>query len=115
MIEHVAFVMYPVTDMARAAAFYEDGLGLRRDGLASDYWIEYDVAGVTFGIGNFEQVGKPGTANALAIEVDDVAAFRKQLADRGYTATQPHDLTNCLISVVHDPDGNNIWLHQRKT
>src|SRR5665213_2858545 len=67
----VAFVMYPVTDMPRAVAFYRDVLGLTKSGLESDFWVEFDVDGVTFGIGNFEQVGEPGSAQSLALEVTD--------------------------------------------
>lgn len=110
----IAFIMYPVTDMARATAFYQDALGLKKDGLASDFWVEFDVAGTTFGIGNFEQVGTPGSAQSLAIEVPDIEAFRKTLAERGLEASEPHDLANCRISVVRDPDGNQVWLHQLK-
>lgn len=29
MIKHIAFTMYPMTDMARARRFYEDTLGFR--------------------------------------------------------------------------------------
>lgn len=29
MIKHIAFTLYPVTDMARARRFYEETLGLR--------------------------------------------------------------------------------------
>lgn len=115
MIDHLAFVMYPVTDMTRAAEFYEKALGLKRSGLESGYWIEYDIAGQTLGIGNFEQVGKPGSANALALEVDDVHAMASRLREQGFDVTEPHDLTNCFLSVVKDPDGNGIWLHQRKS
>lgn len=114
MIKHVAFVMYPVTDIDRAAAFYENALGLQRDGLASPYWIEYGIDGTTFGIGNFEQVGKPGTANGLAIEVGDMDAVRARLREHGFDATEPHELDNCSLSVVQDPDGNSVWLHKRK-
>ena len=113
-IKHVAFTMYPVTDIQRAVTFYRDGLGLKKGGLESDFWVEFDVAGATFGIGNFEQVGKAGTAQSLAIEVDDLPAFVAELAGRGIEASPPHDLANCRISVVSDPDGNQVWLHQRK-
>ncbi len=109
-----AFTMYPVTDMQRAIGFYRDVLGLRPGDLASPVWVEFDVAGTTLGVGTFEQVGKPGSAQSLALEVDDLAAFRAQLAERGAEASEPHDLPNCRISVVHDPDGNQIWLHQSK-
>jgi predicted enzyme related to lactoylglutathione lyase len=114
MIKHVAFVMYPVTDMDRAVKFYEDGLGFKRGELQSPYWMEFDVAGQTFGIGTFEQVGKAGTANSFAIEVADVNAARARLEEHGYSATEPHELPNCFLSMAKDPDGNSVWLHQSK-
>ena len=113
-VSHMAFTMYPVTDMPRAVAFYRDALGLKQDGLASDYWVEFDVAGTTFGVGNFEQVGTPGTAQSLALEIAVLDAFRASLAARGVESSKPHDLKNCRISVVRDPDGNQVWLHELK-
>ena len=89
--------------------------GLRPDGLDNAYWVEFDVDGMTFGVGNFEQVGTPGSAQSLALEVADLAAFRTELSGRGVEASEPHDLANCRISVVKDPDGNQVWLHERKT
>ncbi len=112
--ERVAFVMYPVTDMARAADFYSGVLGLERSGLSSDYWVEYEVGGVTFGIGNFEQVGKPGTAQSLALEVSDMSAARAELSGRGFETTEPFETQVCYISILRDPDGNQIVLHQAK-
>lgn len=113
-VKHIAFTMYPVTDVPRAVAFYRDGLGLVQSGLDQPFWVEFDVAGTTFGIGNFEQVGKPGSAQSLALEVADLPAFRDELAKRGIDASEPHQLANCSISVVHDPDGNQVWLHEVK-
>jgi predicted enzyme related to lactoylglutathione lyase len=110
----IAFLMYPVTDVPRAVAFYRDGLGLKQGGLGQEFWVEFDVDGATFGVGNFKQVGTPGTAQSLALEVADLPAFRNSLAERGVEASEPHELTNCWISVVHDPDGNQVWLHQLK-
>ena len=75
-VKHMAFTMYPVSDMPRAVAFYRDALGLKETDVKSAYWAEFDVDGSTFGIGNFEQVGKPGSAQSLALEVDDLPAFR---------------------------------------
>ncbi|MGA8534499.1 MAG: VOC family protein [Candidatus Tumulicola sp.] len=113
-VKKVAFVMYPVTDMARAVTFYRDVLGFAKSGLESDYWVEFDVDGVTFGIGNFEQVGKPGSAQSLAIEVSDMAAARAELAEHGVESTEPFETALCYISMVGDPDGNQIWLHRAK-
>jgi predicted enzyme related to lactoylglutathione lyase len=111
----IAFTMYPVTDIPRAVKFYEEALGLKKQGLESDFWVEFEVDGATFGVGNFEQVGKPGTAQSLALEIDDLDELRSQLKRHGVESSEPHDLQNCRISVVSDPDGNQVWLHQRKT
>jgi predicted enzyme related to lactoylglutathione lyase len=113
-VRAIAFTMYPVTDMPRAVAFYRDALGLASGEISSDYWVEFDVDGGTFGIGNFEQVGTAGTAQSLALEVADIPALRAKLAKAGIDVSEPHDLARCWISVVRDPDGNQIWLHQRK-
>ena len=113
-ISNIAFTMYPVSDMPRALAFYRDALGLKQTDVAADFWTEFDVAGGTFGIGNFEQVGKPGSAQSLALEIADLDGYRAMLAERGIEASAPHELANCRISVVHDPDGNQVWLHERK-
>lgn len=110
----VAFTMYPVSDMPRALAFYRDGLGLATAEMLGDVWVEFDVDGATFGVGNFEQVGTPGTAQSLALEIVDLDAYLAGLAERGIEASPPHDLPRCRISVVRDPDGNQIWLHEAK-
>ncbi|MEO7040572.1 MAG: VOC family protein [Candidatus Elarobacter sp.] len=113
-VRTIAFTMYPVTDMTRALAFYRDALGLSPGELNSEAWVEFEVAGGTFGVGNFEQVGTPGSAQSLALEVDDLPAFRAKLGERGIEAGEVHELAHCRISVVRDPDGNQVWLHEAK-
>lgn len=113
-VSAIAFTMYPVTDLSRAKAFYLEALGLAPGGIATDYWFEFEVAGGTFGIGNFEQVGTAGTAQSLALEVPDLAALRAALATRGIESSEPTQLATCAIAVVSDPDGNRIWLHEKK-
>ncbi len=113
-VSHVAFIMYPVADTARAVAFYSDVIGLTKSGLESENWVEFDVAGTTFGVGAFEQVGKPGSAQSLALEVSDLVKTRNDLAARGVEVSEPYGMTNCSIAVVRDPDGNQIWLHEVK-
>jgi len=113
-IKHVAFIMYPVSDMARSIAFYENVIGLKRAGLESGFWTEFEIEGVTFGLGNFPQVGTPGTAQSLALEIDDLPAYRAALEKQGVTSTEPFETPVCWISVANDPDGNGICLHQAK-
>lgn len=114
-VSAIAFVMYPVTDVPRAVAFYRDTLGLRPSGNEASYWVEFEIAGGTFGIGNFEQVGEPGSAQSLALEVSDLVAFRAMLDERGVMSREPFETPICWISGVMDPDGNRVWLHQSKT
>lgn len=113
-ITGVAFTAYPVTDMSRAVAFYRDALGLTKAGLESDFWVEFDVAGSTFGVGSFEQIGSPGSAQSFALEVSDLRALRADLTAKGHDTTEPFETPVCFISVVRDPDGNQIFLHQSK-
>jgi len=113
-VSAIAFTMYPVTDLERAKTFYRDALGLQPGGVATEHWFEFVIADGTFGIGNFEQVGPPGSAQSLALETSDLSALRTSLAARGVTVDKPHELPSCSIAVVRDPDGNSIWLHQAK-
>ncbi len=112
-IKHVAFTAYPVTDIARAVGFYES-LGLKKSGIATDFWVEFDIDGATFGVGTFPQIGKPGTAQSLAVEVDDMSGLREALSKKGIESTEPFESQVCFISTVRDPDGNEIFLHESK-
>jgi len=113
-VKNIAFLMYPVTDMARAVTFYRDDLGLAPGELVSEFWSEFEIAGTTFGVGTFEQVGTPGTAGSLALEVEDMAAMRRRLSERGVETSEPYETPICFISMLSDPDGNKVVLHQRK-
>jgi predicted enzyme related to lactoylglutathione lyase len=107
--------MYPVTDLPRAVAFYRDVVGLTPAGLASDAWVEFEVGGTTFGVGNFPQVGVPGTATSLMLEVDDLDAYRAELlAKHGIDVPAAFETPVCFITGFKDPDGNAIGLHQAK-
>lgn len=113
-VRHIAFVMYPVSDMARAVAFYEGKLGLTRDAEASgDRWTEFDIAGTAFAITTVP-VGEPGSGHSLALEVDDLTAFRQALAERGVETPQDFESPVCWMAPVSDPDGNTVTLHQLK-
>jgi catechol 2,3-dioxygenase-like lactoylglutathione lyase family enzyme len=78
MLRKVAFTMYPVTDMARARAFYEEtlGLGPSRSGATSP-WVEFDLPGggclaittVT------QQEPSANAGGTIAFEVDDLPAL----------------------------------------
>jgi predicted enzyme related to lactoylglutathione lyase len=113
-IKGVAFTAYPVTDISRAVAFYSETIGMTKAGIETEFWVEFDVNGGTFGVGNFPQLGTPGTAQSFAIEVSDMAEMRAKLTSKGIESTEPFESPVCFISVVKDPDGNNLILHEAK-
>jgi predicted enzyme related to lactoylglutathione lyase len=115
MVKGFAFVAYSVRDVPAARAFYRDVIGLKPSEMASDYWTEFDVDGMTFGIGNGEPLGiTPGSSFAATFEVDDLAAERERLAARGVPITDVRESPVCFSAFVTDPEGNKFGIHQRK-
>ena len=115
-IKELAFVFYPVTDVARARKFYEGLLGLEV-GMQIEFgpgqwWIEYDIAGQALAISN----AMPGkAATALALEVADLNGALAAVKSAGVVIAQDvMEFPPCRMFIVKDPDGNEITLHQRK-
>ena len=116
MIKRIAYTMYPVVDMVRARRFYEEDLGLV---MTSDYgpgqWVEYDPGGC-FALTTMVPV-RPSAdiGGAVAFEVDDVVTLTNELKRKGVIVTQDvRDTPVCQMSVVLDPEGNAVILHQLK-
>jgi len=115
MVKDVAFIAYSVRDVPGAKAFYRDVVGLTPSDMFTDGWAEFNVGSTTFGVGNGEPLGiTPGSSFSLTLEVDDVVAERKRLADVGVTVTDIHESPVCWSAFVTDPEGNRFGIHQRK-
>jgi predicted enzyme related to lactoylglutathione lyase len=119
MLQKVAFTMYPVTDMPKARAFYEEvlGLGPSRSGAASP-WVEFDLAGggclaITTVTPNQPSASAGGT---IAFEVDDLPAMVADLKAKGVAfAAEGIESPVCRMAIIKDPDGNAIILHKLKS
>lgn len=118
MFRKVAFTMYPVSDMGKARAFYEDVLGFTKGSAPESVpWIEYDMPGggcfaITTVTGEKPSSEAGGT---IAFEVDDLDALCADLEAQGVTFKS--DLIHspvCRMRVIADTDGNSILLHQLK-
>jgi predicted enzyme related to lactoylglutathione lyase len=120
-ILEIAFTGYSVTDMARAKAFYEGVLGLKKsrgfgEEGGQDQWVEYDIGPgcLAIMVGGKDWPPSPdGTAAAL--EVDDFQAYVDKL--RGAKAKfvfEPMESPVCWMATVADPDGNRLVIHKRK-
>ena len=114
MITDLAFVVYPVTDIARSRAFYEQTLGLKLGETFGDSWIEYELGSATFAITN--AFGFTTPSSSVAFEVDDLDTQLASLKAAGVPIQGDiNDFPSCRMVLITDPDGSTICIHQRKS
>lgn len=113
-ITGVDFIGVPSRDAERAARFYGEVLGLRRDAHAT---YEFWAGPVCFGIWEPESVGMPFSPQRNghpALHVADVEAARAELEAKGVVFLGPTlDTGVCHMALFRDPDGNDLMLHGR--
>lgn len=121
-IKEIAFTAYAVTDLKRARAFYEEVLGLTagqtwesEDGKAG--FIEYYIGDHTLAIGAGAENFRPGNTGAtVALEVEDFEEAMEHLKKHNATfLMETQDFPTCNMTLVEDPDGNQIAIHRRKS
>jgi predicted enzyme related to lactoylglutathione lyase len=118
IVTGVDFVSVPTQDLERAAAFYGATLGLCRSVFKPERnFAEFETGTVTLSVVDPQRMGigsfRPN-ANHLALQVDDVAAARAALEERGVTfAGDTFDTGVCHMAFFSDPDGNALMLHHR--
>jgi predicted enzyme related to lactoylglutathione lyase len=120
MFKKVAFTMYPISDVARARAFYEETLGLTRGSMGNQgekYWIEYDLPqGGCLALTNFIPDQPSASAGGtIALEVQDLDKLMTDLKAKNVTFKS--DVIHspvCRMAVILDSEGNSILLHQLK-
>jgi len=118
IITGVDFVSIPTRDVERSVAFYGETLGLRRSVYRPEnHFAEFETGTVTLdvidpvkmGIGSFQ-----ATAVPIALHVENVAAARSALEERGVEfAGDIFDTGVCHMAFFSDPDGNALMLHHR--
>jgi len=119
-VTEVAFSVYPVTDLKRARAFYEETLGLK-PGMVYEGegvgWIEYEIGPGVVAIGAGSENFKPSSnGGSVALEVGDFDQAIQELKNAGTKfVIEPLDFPGCRMAAVLDPDGNTITIHRRKT
>ena len=114
VIRSLDFVAVPSTDAARSRAFYVDTLGLRPDDKAR---FEFWVGETCFGIWEPASMGMPfapSSSGHIALHVDDMAAARAALEEKGIEFMgDTFDTGVCYMALFADPDGNALMLHHR--
>jgi predicted enzyme related to lactoylglutathione lyase len=114
-IRGVDFVMIQVSDLARAARFYREMLGLPQEIYSEEYqWAEFDCGNLTLALKGGEQLPGVIAGGRLALAVDDIhEAYEKLRAAGANLGGEPTDHGVCWHLDVFDSDGNPIILHRR--
>jgi catechol 2,3-dioxygenase-like lactoylglutathione lyase family enzyme len=109
------FVMYQVANLAKAAAFYRETLGLPQERYSEDWqWAEFDCGNVTLALHGGVKLPSEIAGGRIALAVDDVYAACAELKSRGvHIVGEPVDYSVCCAVEVLDPDGNTVILHHR--
>jgi predicted enzyme related to lactoylglutathione lyase len=117
IVSGVDFVGMPTKDVAVAAGFYGDTLGLARSVyLPERNYSEFETGNLTLSVYNAEKMGLEHhvNPNPVALHVDDVAAARSKLEQRGVAFNGDIlDTGVCHMAFFADPDGNALMLHHR--
>jgi len=116
----IAFSCYPVTDMARARAFYEGVLGLKATYAVGEpggmQWTEYDIGNGTLSIGQAPGWNPTADGCSVALEVEDFDAAIAHLRSAGVPfKMEPFPTPVCRMAFILDPDGNALCIHKRNS
>ena len=118
IVTGVDFVSVPTGDLERAVEFYGTTLRLERSAYRPERnFAEFETGTVTLSVIDPEKMGigplRPN-ANPVALHVEDVAAARAALEERGVAfAGDIFDTGVCHMAFFSDPDGNALMLHHR--
>ena len=115
----IAFSTYPITDVARARAFYEGVLGLKAtvdtDMGEKGHWIEYDIGAGTLGLGKYAGWKPTPDGCTVGLEVEDFDAAVQAIREVGAQINMgPFETPVCHMLMIADPDGNPLIIHKRK-
>src|ERR1035437_10760236 len=117
LVTGVDFVPFSTQDLDKAMGFYGTKLGLRRSvHVPERNYAEFETGNVTLSIVDGEAMGIGHNVNrtAMALHVDDVAAARAALKERGVQFQgEILDTGVCHMAFFTDPDGNALMLPHR--
>ncbi len=107
-------VFYYVTDIDRAVSFYADILGLNL--VSRDVVARFDIDGVLFEVVPTASTTElQGSGNArLCLQVDNIHQALRELQAKGVRTSQVQDEDTGMLASFEDPDGNEIYLWQKK-
>jgi len=113
----VDFIAVPVQDRERAERFYGETLGLERNPLSTDSWVEFETGNVTLALVDPPTAGQsfvPLPFGSIVIRVPDVEAAKATLQEAGVEVVgETWDSGVCNGAVFTDSEGNGLAIHRR--
>jgi len=117
IVTGVDFVGMPTRDLPESVEFYGEVLGLPRSVYNEERnYSEFETGNLTLSVYNPEKMGLEHhvNRNAVALHVDDMAAARAALEERGISFQgDTFDTGVCHMAFFTDPAGNALMLHHR--
>lgn len=113
-------VPMPVSDVERSLAFYRDQVGFNLDhdvqpgnGMrVIQLTPPGSACSIVFGVGMGDSSVAAGSVRNLHLVVDDIAAARQSLLDRGVAVSAVDDMGGVQYAYFADPDGNSWALQE---
>lgn len=112
-----SFIAVQVTDVDRAAAFYEDNLGLVRAPQSPPGAVVFATSPIAFAVreaapGTDLASGQPGLGVALWLASNDAKGVHDRLVAEGVSIlTPPFEGPFGLTFVFRDPEGYAVTIH----
>jgi catechol 2,3-dioxygenase-like lactoylglutathione lyase family enzyme len=115
--QRVDFIAVPTQDRDRAERFYAETLGLEKNPLSTESWVEFETGNVTLALVAPEQIGldfAPLPFGSIAIRVPDVEEAKQKLIDAGVEFRgETWDSGVCNGAAFYDTEGNGLLIHRR--
>jgi predicted enzyme related to lactoylglutathione lyase len=115
--QRVDFIAVPTQDRDRAESFYAETLGLRKNPLSTESWVEFETGNVTLALVKPEQIGldfAPLPFGSIAIRVTNVEEAKAKLEAAGVEFKgEIWDSGVCNGAAFYDTEGNGLLLHRR--
>ena len=115
--QRVDFIAVPTQDRDRAERFYAETLGLEKNPLSTESWVEFETGNVTLALVKPEQIGldfAPLPFGSIAIRVPNVEEAKVKLEEAGVEFKgEIWDSGVCNGAAFYDTEGNGLLLHSR--
>jgi len=115
--QRVDFIAVPTQDRDRAEKFYAETLGLEKNPLSTETWVEFETGNVTLALVRPDQIGlefAPLPFGSIAIRVTNVEEAKAKLETAGVEFKgEIWDSGVCNGAAFYDTEGNGLLLHRR--